>query len=54
MEAGHAAQNVALQAIGLALGTVMIGAFEEAALVRLLHLPLEHRPRYYVAVGRPG
>ena len=53
MEAGHAAQNVALQAVALDLGTVMIGAFDEAALVKLLQLPPDHRPRYYVAVGRP-
>lgn len=53
MEAGHAAENVALQAVALDLGTVMIGAFDEAALVKLLQLPAEHRPRYYVAVGRP-
>lgn len=53
MEAGHAAQNVALQAVALGLGTVMIGAFDEEPLAKLLHLPPEHRPRYYVAVGRP-
>jgi SagB-type dehydrogenase family enzyme len=53
MEAGHAAQNVALQAVALDLGTVMIGAFDEAALAQLLTLPADHRPRYYLAVGRP-
>lgn len=53
MEAGHAAQNVALQAVALGLGTVMIGAFEEAGLAALLQLPAGQRPRYSVAVGRP-
>ncbi len=53
MEAGHAAQNVALQAVGLGLGTVMIGAFDEAGLRALLQLPADHHPRYSVAVGRP-
>ena len=53
MEAGHAAQNLALQAVALELGTVMIGAFDEGALVKLLQLPPDHRPRYYVAMGRP-
>lgn len=53
MEAGHAAQNVALQAVALGLGSVMIGAFDPAALTKLLQLPTEHLPRYYAAVGRP-
>lgn len=52
MEAGHAAQNVALQAVALNLGTVMIGAFDEGALAKLLQVPADHRPRYYAAVGR--
>ena len=53
MEAGHAAQNVALQAVALDLGSVMIGAFDEGALARLLQVPMDHRLRYYVVVGRP-
>ena len=53
MEAGHAAQNLSLQAVALGLGSVMIGAFDEAALAQLLQLPTEHRPRYYAAIGRP-
>ena len=53
MEAGHAAQNLSLQAVGLDLGAVMIGAFEAEAVVSLLRLPPEHRPRYDAAVGRP-
>jgi SagB-type dehydrogenase family enzyme len=53
MEAGHAAQNVSLQAVALDLGSVMIGAFDEGALVNLLQLPADHRPRYYAIVGRP-
>jgi len=53
MEAGHAAQNLSLQAFALGLGSVMIGAFDETALGKLLQLPPEHRPRYFAAVGRP-
>jgi SagB-type dehydrogenase family enzyme len=53
MEAGHAAQNLSLQAVALGLGSVMIGAIDEKAMVALLQLPPDHRPRYYAAVGRP-
>lgn len=53
MEAGHAAQNLSLQAVALDLGAVMIGAMDEAAVAKLLQLPAEHRPRYYATLGRP-
>ena len=53
LEAGHAAQNVALQAVALDLGTVMIGVFDEGPMAKLLSLPPDHCPRYYAAVGRP-
>lgn len=53
MEAGHAAQNLSLQAVALGLGAVMIGAFQEAELIKLLGLSTDHVPRYYAAVGRP-
>jgi SagB-type dehydrogenase family enzyme len=36
MEAGHAAQNLMLQAVGLGLGTTIVGAFSDDAMARLL------------------
>lgn len=51
MEAGHAAQNLCLQATALGLGAVPIGAFEDAAVARLLHLPDDEAPLYILPVG---
>ncbi len=53
LEAGHAAQNVLLEATALGLGAVPVGAFDDDALARALSLPLEERPVYLVAVGHP-
>lgn len=52
MEVGHAAQNVYLQAQSLALGTVVIGAFDDQALSELLNLSSQETPLYIVPVGR--
>ena len=54
MEAGHAAQNILLQAAVLGLGAVPIGAFEDEGLHALLALPLDHEPLYLIPVGYPG
>ena len=53
-EAGAAAQNVALQAAALGLGTVVIGAFDEARLARLLALPAGTQPIVLMPLGRPA
>lgn len=53
LDAGHAAQNVLLQAVALDLGGVPIGSFAERAVTTVLDLPTEHEPVYMVAVGRP-
>jgi SagB-type dehydrogenase family enzyme len=50
MELGHAAQNVHLQAEALGLGSVAIGALDEAAVQALLRT--DARPLYMVSVGR--
>jgi len=51
MEAGHAAQNVHLQAEALGLGSVAVGAFEDASVSKVLSLPDYLEPLYMVAVG---
>ncbi|MGB5528669.1 MAG: SagB/ThcOx family dehydrogenase, partial [Ignavibacteriaceae bacterium] len=38
MEVGHAGQNIYLQAVSLGIGTVMIGAFQDEALKKVLDL----------------
>jgi SagB-type dehydrogenase family enzyme len=53
MEAGHAAQNVLLQATALKLGAVPVGAFDDAAVARVLSLPRTERAVYLVPVGHP-
>ncbi|OFW78165.1 MAG: hypothetical protein A2Z48_04445 [Actinobacteria bacterium RBG_19FT_COMBO_70_19] len=51
LEAGHAAQNVLLQAVSLGLGAVPVGAFEDRAVQEALGLPTEHEPLYLIPVG---
>lgn len=50
LEAGHVAQNITLRAIELGLGTIMIGAFNEGKVKKLLEIKEE--PIYIIAVGR--
>jgi SagB-type dehydrogenase family enzyme len=52
MEIGHAAQNVALQAVPLNLGTVVIGAFHDSEMRRVLKMPDREQPLYVMPVGR--
>jgi len=54
LEAGHAAQNVLLQAVGLGLGAVPIGAFLDGEVGEVLELPDDQRPLYLLSVGHPG
>ena len=53
MEAGHAAQNLLLQAVALDLGAVPIGAFDDDQVGTALGLPEDHRPLYLIPVGHP-
>jgi SagB-type dehydrogenase family enzyme len=52
IEAGHAAQNVFLQAVPLALGTVVIGAFHDDAVKEVLKMSEREEPLYIMPVGR--
>jgi SagB-type dehydrogenase family enzyme len=54
MEAGHAAQNLLLQASALGLGGVTIGAFDDERLSTAMELPLGHSPLYVIPIGRPA
>lgn len=51
-EAGHAAQNVFLQATAMGLGTVALSGFKEKKVAKALNLPAKHIPIYAMPVGR--
>lgn len=52
MEAGHAGQNLFLQAKALGLGTVVVGAFDDDLVAALLGLPSGVRPLSLMPVGK--
>lgn len=54
MEAGHAAQNVLLQAVALDLGAVPVGAFDPASAGRILGVPPQEKVLYLLPVGIPA
>ncbi len=51
MEVGHLAQNVYLQAEARQLGTVFVGAFDDAAIAQILQLPPDQTPLGLMPVG---
>ena len=53
LEAGHAAQNICLQAVTLGLAVTPVGAFRDDAVHDLLGLGAEAQPIYLLPVGRP-
>lgn len=53
MEAGHVGQNVALQAVALGLATVMVGAFDDEEVRKVLKVEEQIRPLYIIPVGKP-
>lgn len=52
IEAGHAAQNVCLQAAAMNLGTVTVGAFYDNRVKEVLNLPEDEQPVYIMPVGK--
>lgn len=54
IEAGHAAQNLLLQAAAMGLVAVPVGAFHDQQVQQALRLPADHEPIYLVPVGRPN
>ena len=53
IEVGHVGQNVSLQAVALGLGTVMVGAFEDEEVRKVLALEEQIKPLYIVPMGKP-
>jgi nitroreductase len=52
IEAGHAAQNVCLQAVSLNLGTVIVGAFDDRKVKSVIHMAPQEEPLIIMPVGR--
>jgi SagB-type dehydrogenase family enzyme len=52
MESGFAAQNVSLQAVSLGLATVVIGAFDDQEVGRVLSLPAGEETMLIIPVGK--
>lgn len=52
MEAGHVGQNIHLQAAALGLATVMVGAFDDAEVQKVLGLEEQFKPLYIMPLGK--
>jgi SagB-type dehydrogenase family enzyme len=51
VEAGHAAQNILLQAVSQGIGAVPVGAFHDDDVRKVLSLPSDHEPLYLIPLG---
>ena len=54
LEAGHAAQNLLLQATSLGLGAVPMGSFDDGRVASVLSLPEDCTPLYIIPIGHPA
>lgn len=52
IEAGHAAQNICLQATALDLGMVTVGAFYDERVKEIIGMPENETALYVIPVGR--
>lgn len=52
MEAGHAAQNIYLQVVSLKMATVVLGAFRDEKVKKILTMPDEEVPLYIMPIGK--
>jgi SagB-type dehydrogenase family enzyme len=53
MEAGHAAQNICLQATALGLGTVVVGSFSDDGVKTIINAAPDEVPLYLIPTGFP-
>jgi SagB-type dehydrogenase family enzyme len=53
LEAGHATQNLILQATSMGLGACTITSYNIAAIYEALEIPYNHRPIYLIPIGMP-
>ena len=54
MEAGHAGEDIHLQAVALGLATVEIGAFRDEEVREVLGLEEQIKPLYIMPLGKPA
>lgn len=54
MDAGHAVQNLLLQAVALGLGAVCVAAFDDHLIKEIIELPVTEEPLYLTPVGYPA
>lgn len=52
LEAGHAMQNVLLQAVACGLSAAVVGAFDDRRMEQTLQIPKQERVLYLAPVGR--
>jgi SagB-type dehydrogenase family enzyme len=52
MEAGHASQNIYLQAESLGLVTLAIGAFHDSKVKKIVNMPKAEQPLYLMPIGK--
>jgi len=52
MEAGHVAQNIYLLGVSLKLGTVVVGAFDDESVKKIIEAQPNENPLYVMPVGK--